>query len=1532
MKRFRLLIAITMLFSLFLISGCSEEDNEKPLSSEHDITVTFEHPTNIEEKDLLTVTVKSNVSVNSWQWYFSIPNIEIIDSSTSSQITIRAPNVGLSGEELTITAEGQYNNQRIESKSVIFINPVTDNFTLQGIITDSPISNADITLHILGSERTLSSQADTDGNYLMDFILDDDESPVIYLEAVGHNAQNKARLIKMIGDIKQIKEENKEIPPFNVTNLTTAEYALAKYNNNNENFESYTTYNQSVDKINDTELIQLATIIKLIIDKPDDPIHLNVGEEIIDTLELVTNKKKRDNYLYNTINTKQFTETKDEILKDKKLIKNKLSLSVGDYKLLTNINAPQSLTLSISENVGIITDADSTIKDSFSLTESSKEIMLTSTDPNGFSLSHISEILGRDDIINNIVSCNTITLHSILKKLNYEYVNFSIQCIDNLKNTNIFNNQVRLYKINSLVKNNTYDIIEKLKENKKILIPDPLCIFDRDNCNTHTQLNFFDNLNNTQPFTWMRENNHILINGNIKLYILDYNSDFIDIRVEKDNRIYFLSGRLITMNIHHNANDIIGRFMIHDEKDESYGFIDIQKNGKAELWSFDSSNNTQIARYDLNWIVHNNIIEFSTIAYEQFKTDIKTLFLMKHCDIENTCAHFNKRHWNILGSSNNKIHITQNIIMPEESQINETLTLLKIDQALEIEYINSFKNWNKGQKLSPWRAFIEAVKTKNNSALNDALQRITRLQNWSPDIEYAESIFNTETVDNLSQLQQVIDEKNAKVFAHQQAINTLITSKNPILLRQALEDLIFSNIDTSLFDTYIDEIMNTDEIDTENALTLLIENINQEKYSFVQLWNTLAESITNKDDVITLSTLLAKFEGLTFNKDYVNAYIDAFMLLETVKNVEELQDTIDKIDRQKVLQTTAWNTIQAAINENDFSAISSSIFNDLIELQFISEHMPDYVEHLLTLSHLDNITQLQTIIDNVDDRLYRHHTAWGQLVDAVNSGNFSLISLDTFYALLNISFQPEYFENYKSALQQRSVIEDLTTLQVVIDLVDQSQNQPDPDTWTEGVYLSSETFINRCALPRTGIDRYTNEPYPDKEGSTLIEKLFLRSFHHEEYLWYDEIDDVAPEQFSSVSSYFNQLKTQTVLPSNRAKDRFHFSQSYDAYMSSFSQGISYGFGFNWVYRSTTAPRDLRIAYVDEGSVANIAGIARGDKLLSINNVDVVNTNNYFDLTFINQVLSDPISSTYSFSFSSLDGSVKDVLLTPENNTITPAMYINTFPSDHGQVGYFMLNEFHQQAQDRLIEYFTYFADDDVKELIIDLRYNQGGLLYLSSQLGYMIAGLQSINRIFESLIYNDKQSYKNTDLLFLNRYIDWTNQVITNTLLPTLNLGRVFILTTNNTASASESLINALRGIDVEVILIGDNTYGKPYGFIPEPNCDMMYYIVQFVGKNEKGFGDYPDGFEPVDTEDTEIGLNQYVRGCRINDDIEKPLGSIADPMVTHAMNIIDHGKCSVMNETSNSNNTAPSLFYSSNPKGTHQKIYKQLYSSPPWL
>jgi len=74
--------------------------------------------------------------------------------------------------------------------------------------------------------------------------------------------------------------------------------------------------------------------------------------------------------------------------------------------------------------------------------------------------------------------------------------------------------------------------------------------------------------------------------------------------------------------------------------------------------------------------------------------------------------------------------------------------------------------------------------------------------------------------------------------------------------------------------------------------------------------------------------------------------------------------------------------------------------------------------------------------------------------------------------------------------------------------------------------------------------------------------------------------------------------------------------------------------------------------------------------------------------------------------------------------------------------------------------------------------------------------------------------------------------------LATLNLSKVYVLTTADTCSASESIINGLRGIDVEVVQIGGSTCGS-HGFVPQDNCGLTYAAMEFEGVNHKGQGGY---------------------------------------------------------------------------------------------
>jgi hypothetical protein len=125
--------------------------------------------------------------------------------------------------------------------------------------------------------------------------------------------------------------------------------------------------------------------------------------------------------------------------------------------------------------------------------------------------------------------------------------------------------------------------------------------------------------------------------------------------------------------------------------------------------------------------------------------------------------------------------------------------------------------------------------------------------------------------------------------------------------------------------------------------------------------------------------------------------------------------------------------------------------------------------------------------------------------------------------------------------------------------------------------------------------------------------------------------------------------------------------------------------------------------------------------------------------------------------------------------------------------------------------------------------------------------------------------------------------------LPTLNLSRVTILTGGNTCSASESIINGLLGVGVEVIQIGATSCGKPYGFYPQDNCGTTYFSIQFKGINDKGFGDYPDGFSPANATGS-IGVQ--VPGCAVADDFNHALGDPKEARLEAALGYLVNRTC----------------------------------------
>jgi C-terminal processing protease CtpA/Prc len=457
--------------------------------------------------------------------------------------------------------------------------------------------------------------------------------------------------------------------------------------------------------------------------------------------------------------------------------------------------------------------------------------------------------------------------------------------------------------------------------------------------------------------------------------------------------------------------------------------------------------------------------------------------------------------------------------------------------------------------------------------------------------------------------------------------------------------------------------------------------------------------------------------------------------------------------------------------------------------------------------------------------------------------------------------------------------------------------------WLAGQFLNEANFKDRCATPRVGPDS-NGDTFADVQGSNMHEKMWLRSWTNDSYLWFDEVPDNDPNPFS-VANYFAQLKTSETTPSGSLKDNFHFSQSTEEYNQRTQSGVASGYGISWEFVNNSAPRQLVVRYTEPGSPANLAGVKRGYQVKTIDAIDFVNTVQAAEIAQLNDALfPTSVSNSTLFGFVDMTGNdVPPITITSGNIALQPVQNVRVIDTDLGRVGYMQFNSHIRAAQDGLINGFQQFVDANVTELVLDMRYNGGGLLAMASQVAYMIAGsAQTNNQIFETTQFNTK--YPTTDPVngnplqptpFYNREIDWDNNRFTDKALPSLALTRVFILSTDGTCSASEAVINSLKGIDIEVVLIGDTTCGKPYGFYPADNCSTTYFSIQFQGVNAKNFGDYALGFTPT----VSPQFQDQLPGCFVEDDFGQALGDSNEALLSAALSFATTGVCPVVAKTS---------------------------------
>jgi len=446
--------------------------------------------------------------------------------------------------------------------------------------------------------------------------------------------------------------------------------------------------------------------------------------------------------------------------------------------------------------------------------------------------------------------------------------------------------------------------------------------------------------------------------------------------------------------------------------------------------------------------------------------------------------------------------------------------------------------------------------------------------------------------------------------------------------------------------------------------------------------------------------------------------------------------------------------------------------------------------------------------------------------------------------------------------------------------------------WTPGSFQPSSHFAAQCTAPRSGTDPVTGKPYPDMRGSTLTENNWLRSWSNELYLWYNEITDKDPSLYTT-ADYFNQLKTLASDAAGNPKDKFHFTYPTAQWQSLSGADTEPGYGAQWVIIAARPPRELVVAYTVPNTPASSApaNLARGAQILAIDGVDAVNSNDQASIDTINAGLSPAtIGETHTFAVQDLGSSAtRSVTLQSINVTENPVPDVAALGTPTGTVGYLLFNDHLATAEAALVAAVNALKAANVTDLVVDIRYNGGGYLDIASELAYMVAGpAVTAGQTFDSTQFNDKNPSTDpvtgaalTPEPFLSSSVGLS--VPTGQALPTLNLTRVYVLTGPTTCSASEAVMNGLRGVGVDVIQIGTTTCGKPYGFYPQDNCGTTYFSIEFRGVNAQGFGDYPDGFSASGSS-ANTATGATLPGCAVADDFTHALGDTAEARLAAAL------------------------------------------------
>ncbi len=405
------------------------------------------------------------------------------------------------------------------------------------------------------------------------------------------------------------------------------------------------------------------------------------------------------------------------------------------------------------------------------------------------------------------------------------------------------------------------------------------------------------------------------------------------------------------------------------------------------------------------------------------------------------------------------------------------------------------------------------------------------------------------------------------------------------------------------------------------------------------------------------------------------------------------------------------------------------------------------------------------------------------------------------------------------------------------------------------LYSMTLAMLAACSSSNNG-----QQPAGPNGCSITEQKEFVLLAMREWYLWNDLLPaNVDVANYATPDALLAYLSTFSPDDgTGEPIDKFSFINTAAADAAFFGEGQFEGFGFS---RRSIAVDDVRLTQVFSGSPADMGGLARGQRILQLNGRTVADIeaaeglNTVFGTTPVEFTMRRPDGSEFTSSIA------HDVV------TIDPLPQWRVIDAGGGRmVGYLELVTFISTADPVFDDIFSDFRANAVTDVIIDLRYDGGGLVSTAEILGDYLGGDVAENLVFSKTTFNDDRAAGNNRTAFFNR------------LGNSINLSRLVVIATDRTASASEMITN---GMDphVEVTIVGADTFGKPVGQVGFEFCEQILRPTAFQLVNADDFGDYFGGL-PVD--------------CPAADDLNIPIGDPTDPNVVTALGYLDTGACPV--------------------------------------